>query len=183
MFSQLFWRDYVRWSLKILSLWSHPIFLCLKKSVFCPISVHTVLKESHCTPCSKDSLSTAHFAHFPRPGENDSYVSALSPRPAENSSSAISGKADCRSPAEISSFPEDEFWPSKGGAVFRLGRAGLAWIAAIWHDPVPAIGCSPSGEFYQTDPDLSSMPTVIIFFFPIKSESNSGWGLGDYLWS
>ena len=124
-----------------------------------------------------------HFAHFPRPGENDSYVSALSPRPAENSSSAISGKADCRSPAEISSFPEDEFWPSKGGAVFRLGRAGLAWIAAIWHDPVPAIGCSPSGEFYQTDPDLSSMPTVIIFFFPIKSESNSGWGLGDYLWS
>ena len=109
------------------------------------------------------------------------------PRPAENSSrdclSAISAKADCRSPAEISSFPEDEFWPSKGGAVFRLGRAGLAWIAAIWHHPVPAIGCSPSGEFYQTDPDLSSMPTVIIFFFPIKSESNSGWGLGDYLWS
>ena len=40
-FSQLFWRDYVRWSLKILSFWSLLFFWFLKKL---PISLHTVLK-------------------------------------------------------------------------------------------------------------------------------------------
>ena len=98
---------------------------------------------------------------------------------------------NCPSPPDILSFPkESSFWPWVGGAVGRLRRGGLAWIAAIWHDPNPRYWlsvCTKCPADFTKPIHICLPPGIIsLSFFPIgKVRVIVGEGCGaiyDHKW-
>ena len=78
-FSQLFWRDYVRCSLKILSFWSQQFFLIFKKAIF--LAQNLIFWQSLTLSCDQtfrfgldlscsSSRENRDNHHWPRPRES-----------------------------------------------------------------------------------------------------------------